>query len=87
MNQDYETRAYIAWNLDDAREELAHIIEMVKPEAKVEAEEFKGRMVHLYSHLNTAWNERVASAAEIEAASGEQLREWSGYPVDLKRFP
>jgi hypothetical protein len=87
MNQDYETRAYITWNLEDAQEELSRVLEGISPDAEIDEAEFRSRMAHLYSHLNTAWNVRDASAKDIDSANGEQIRAWSRYPADLEPFP
>jgi hypothetical protein len=87
MKLDYETHAYIAWNLEDALEELSRINEMFRPEVEIDEAEFKVRMAHLFSHINTAWNVRTASAEEIDSASGEKLRTWSRFPADLEPSP
>lgn len=83
MNQDYEVCAYIAWNLDDACEELSQIIEMIRPDAEIDEAEFKSRLTHLYSHLNTAWNVRNESSDSINAASAEKLQAWKLFPKDI----
>ena len=83
MNQDYETLAYITWNLEDAQEELSRILESIRPGAEIDEADFRARMAHLYSHLNTAWNVRNASASDIDAADGEQLNAWKRFPGDI----
>jgi hypothetical protein len=84
MNQDYETRAYIAWNLQDAIEALSEIIEGMRPNAEIDEAEFSVRMAHLYGHLNTAWNVRNMSASDIDSTGGEKLDEWKKFPKDIK---
>ena len=83
MNQDYETRAYITWNLEDAQEELSRILEGVSPGKEIDEDEFRVRMAHLYSHLNTAWNVRNAGAGDIDSAGGDQLNAWMCFPTDI----
>jgi hypothetical protein len=87
MNIDYAVKAAISYNLEDALEELAQISDMFRPNVEVDESELKVRMAHLYSHLNTAWNMRNVSEADLESADGEQMKEWSRFPTDLDPFP
>ncbi|HEV2800904.1 MAG TPA: hypothetical protein VGW12_10430 [Pyrinomonadaceae bacterium] len=84
MKQDYETRAYIAWNLEDAHEELTRILDGISPDKEIDEDEFRVRMAHLYSHLNTAWNVRNASASDLDSAGGKQLNSWMRFPEDIE---
>lgn len=84
MTEDYNVRAQIAYNLQDAQEELSHLIQAFHPESDIDEDEFRVGMAHLYSHLNTAWNMRNASGKDFEAAGGEQLRAWKQFPTDIK---
>ena len=86
MQQDHTVKAAISRNLDDALEELVVISEMFRPYAEVDESEFKVRMAHLYSHLNTVWNVRNASGADLESADSEQINAWSRFPTDLHPF-
>lgn len=83
MNQDYETLAYMLWNLEDAREELSRIIEEFRPGADIDEAEFRVAMAHLYGHLNTAWNVRHATARQLDDADGGQLNAWKRFPEDI----
>lgn len=87
MNLAYTVRAAISYNLEDALEELAQISEMFRPDVEVDESEFKVRMAHLYSHLNTAWNMRNTNEADLESADSEQMNAWSRFPTDLDPFP
>lgn len=84
MSRDYETRAYIAWNLEDAHEELSRILAEMRLAAEVDEAEFSIRMAHLYGHLNTAWNVRNMNASDIDSAGGEKLEEWKKFPKDIE---
>jgi hypothetical protein len=84
MKQDYNVRAQIAYNLEDAHEELTRIIELIRPDSEIDEDEFKVRMAHLYKHLNTAWNMRNMSGDEIDSANGERLDAWGCFPHDLE---
>ena len=54
MNQDYETRAYITWNLEEAQEELSRILESIRPSTELDEAVFRTQMTILFSHLNAA---------------------------------
>lgn len=84
MSLDYTVMAAISYNLEDALEELTHVSEMFRPNAEIDESEFKVRMAHLYSHLNTAWNLRNVTETELELASSEQMSSWSRFPTDLE---
>ena len=79
--------AAISYNLEDALEGLTHISEMFRPNVEIDESEFKVRMAHLYSHLNSAWNMRNVSETDLESATSEQMNVWSRFPTDLEPFP
>ncbi len=84
MNLDYTVKAAILYNLEDAQEELVQIMdEMSCPQTEVDETEFKVKMAHVYSHLNTAWNMRNISETDLESADAEQMNAWSRFPIDL----
>jgi hypothetical protein len=60
-------RDFVVWNLEEAAEELARTIKEMRASADYSAGEFWVAMQHLYSHLNTAWIARDASAIQITA--------------------
>ena len=84
MNQDYVVRAYVAWNLEEAQEELTRILAAMKPGSEVDEAEFHVCMVHLYHHLNTAWNARNASSEDTASPTQEQFDAWSRFLEDLE---
>ena len=86
MQQDYTVEAAISSNLEDALEELVVMSEMFRPHTKVDESEFKVRIAHLYSHLNTAWNVRNASEADLASADSGRVNAWSRFPTDLHPF-
>jgi len=83
MNRDYETLAYISWNLEDAIEQLTEISEMITPNAEIDEGEFNVKMADLYGHLNTAWNIRHLNGDDLSSADGKQLDLWKRFPADL----
>jgi hypothetical protein len=84
MNQDYETRAYITWNLEEAQEELSRILESIRPSTEIDEAEFRTQMTHLFSHLNAAWNVRNMNASDFDTAIGEQRIAWMRFPQDIE---
>lgn len=83
MTKNYIVLAQIAYNLQDAGEELSKIIEMIRPNEEIDENEFNVRMAHLYNHLNTAWNVRNLDSDDFESANEEQLNLWKKFPKDM----
>lgn len=84
MNKNYLVLAQISYDLHDASEQLSEIIKLIQPDAEIDENEFKWRMAHLYSHLNTAWNIHNLTNEVLESADGKQLDLWKEFPKDLK---
>jgi hypothetical protein len=84
MTNDYVVIAQIAYDSQDASEELSAIMELIEPNKEIDEEEFNVRFAHLYSHLNAAWNVRNLSSDDLESAVEKQLDLWKEFPTDLK---
>ncbi len=84
MTKDYVVIAQIAYDLQDANEELLEIMELIRPDVEIDEDEFNVRMAHLYSHLNSAWNCRNLTSDDLDSADGHQLDLWKRFPEDLK---
>ena len=83
MTNDYTVNASIAYDLNDARDEIDSILELFAPNEKVDETEFRVRMAHLYFHINCAWNKRDLSDAELESADGKALTRLAQFPLDI----
>jgi hypothetical protein len=83
MNQDYETRASMAYELADAQEQLNEIVERFTPGAEIDENDLRVWFAHLYGHLNAAWNKRNSSAKDLDLADGKQLDRWKRFPRDI----
>ncbi len=70
----------IAYNLEDALEELQRLNESISPDNKPDEFEFRVAMLHIYHHLNFAWNTRHEPIAGL---TEEQFNEWGKFPTDL----
>lgn len=84
MTNDYVVIAQIAYDLQDASEELVELLKLIEPHKEIDEDEFNVRFAHLYSHLNAAWNVRNLSSDDLESANGKQLDLWTEFPTDLK---
>ena len=84
MNQAYVTRAYVAWNLEEASEQLGRIVAGMAPDAEVDEADLRIALAHVYDHLNTAWNSRNATADETAQPSRAQFDQWRRFPKDLE---
>jgi hypothetical protein len=83
MTKDYVVLAQIAYDLQDASEELSAIIELIRPNEEIDEDEFNVRFAHLYWHLNSAWNVRNLSDKDLDSANSEQSNLWGKFPKDL----
>ncbi len=77
------TRDYVLWNLREALEELSRTIGDVESDPTYADAEFSVAMMHLYHHLNTAWNARSASPERVAECSEDDFRDWRQFPADL----
>jgi hypothetical protein len=84
MTKDYVVIAKIAYDLQDASDDLSKIMELFRQNIEIDEDEFKWRMAHLYNHLNTAWNVRNLSDNELEFADRNQRNLWKKFPEDLE---
>ena len=85
MKIDYEVLASIVYDLSDAQEDLAEIIELFDfKKESYDEDEFRVKMAHLYWHLNSAWNMRKITAEDLENADGKQMNLWGEFPKDIK---
>lgn len=72
---------YIAYNLQEAQEEIELMLARIKTGKEYAHEDFYQSMQHLIHHVNIAWNARNVSEDEAEDL---ELSEWSHFPDDIK---
>ena len=77
------TKDYVLWNLQEAAEELSRTIQSLRGDADYGDPELGVAMSHLYHHLNTAWNARHATRAQVEECSAEHFSAWRQFPSDV----
>jgi hypothetical protein len=73
-------KEFILSNLRDAAQELASTIHDIESDTEYEYGNFAVAMNHLYHHLNTAWNGRNASDAEVKECTEDNFFKWRQFP-------
>ncbi|HET7452327.1 MAG TPA: hypothetical protein VFL12_06270 [Thermoanaerobaculia bacterium] len=76
-------REYVLFNLREAESALAATIRGLEAENGFDEESLLRAMMHLYLHVNTAWNARNATAEEARECSVSNFREWRHFPGDI----
>ena len=78
MNKDF-----ILFNLREAEEEITKTINDLQTEAEYDEPEFSVALMHLFHHVNTAWNARHTTAEQSNQCSDADFNRWGTYPTDL----
>ena len=78
MNTDF-----LLFNLREAQEEIEKTIRDLETDSDYGEPEFSVAMMHLYHHVNTAWNARESTSEQSKACSDEDFNRWGRYPTDL----
>jgi len=76
-------RDYVLFNLKEAESALADTIRRIESEDGFDEERLLRAMMHLYLHVNTAWNARNATVEEARECSPSNFREWHHFPDDI----
>jgi hypothetical protein len=78
MNTDF-----LLFNLLEAQKEIEKTIRDLETDSDYGEPEFSVAMMHLYHHVNTAWNARDSTPEQSKACSDEDFNRWGRYPTDL----
>ena len=76
-------RDYVLYNLKEAESALARTIRGLEADEAYGEEKLLEAMMHLYLHVNTAWNARKATPEEARECSPKNFREWHRFPDDI----
>ena len=76
-------RDHVLFHLGEAQKEIAETLAEIGSTPDYDYGEFWVAMQHLYHHLNTAWNSRDATPAQIDKATDGDFNRWSQFPADL----
>jgi hypothetical protein len=68
-------RVWIFLRLKEAGEELTRTIQEMEEDPKYDFGEYFVAMMHLYHHLNAAWNSRDATPDRVKSCTFEGIRE------------
>ena len=76
-------RDQVLSHLSEAREAITQVIEEIQETPDYDDSEYWVDMQHVYHHINTAWNSRNASSADVEQATDTVFNRWNVFPLDL----
>lgn len=77
-------REYVLWNLREAKKSLDSTISQIERDPFYEDEDLIACVLHLYHHINTAWNAREASSNRAYQCSARDFERWRRFPKDLE---
>jgi hypothetical protein len=76
-------RDWVLFHLKEAHEELTRTIQGIEQDPDYDYGEYYVAMMHLYHHLNTAWNSRDASPERVQKCTDEEFAQWRQFPNDV----
>jgi len=76
-------REYVLYNLKEAETALARTIQGLENGDGLDEGGLLEAMMHLYLHVNTAWNARNTTPEEARECSASNFREWHHFPRDI----
>jgi hypothetical protein len=76
-------REWILFHLKEASEELTRTIQEMEKDPEYDFGEYFVAMMHLYNHINTAWNSRDATPERVKSCSFEEFEKWRQFPSDI----
>jgi len=76
-------KEWILFHLTEARDEINKTLTDIHGNPDYNYAEFWVAMQHLYHHVNTAWNSRELSEAQVREGTDEGFSRWSQFPKDL----
>jgi len=71
------------FHLKEVREELDRTIQEIERREDYDSSDLLVAMMHLYHHLNTAWNSRDASPEQVKESTDADFRKWRRFPDDV----
>ena len=79
MNKDF-----VLFNLREAHEEIEKTIHDLEGDVAYDEPEFLVAMMHLYHHVNTAWNARNSTPEQSKTCSEDDFNRWRRCPKDAE---
>ena len=76
-------RDFVLFHLREASEELTRTIREIETDSEYGIGEFGVTMMHLYHHINSAWNARQVPPDRAFRSSDEDFAVWRRFPSDI----
>lgn len=73
---------FVLLNLREAQEEIEKTIGDLETDVEYDEPQFLVAMMHLYHHVNTAWNARNSTPAQSKECSQDDFDRWRRCPSD-----
>ena len=70
----------LLYELADAEEHLHNLINQMNKAGRIDDEDYRVQIGHIYSHLNQAWNSRSRKGEQTEEPFESETR----FPSDIK---
>lgn len=75
---------YILFHLREAAEAAQQTVAEIERQSDYDIGSYIVDMMHLYHHVNTAWNARFATPEQAKACTEDDYERWSQFPSDLQ---
>lgn len=79
MNKDF-----ILDNLKEAKEELNRTIQEIEKDQVFDYNSYLTNIMHIYQHLNFAWNIRNVTSSRVKSCSKSDFNKWKQFPRDIE---
>jgi hypothetical protein len=76
-------REWVLVHLSEAADDLNRMVREVEATQDYDDGAFLVAMMHIYHHLNTAWNSRNATPEDAAAGRESDFRHWRQFPPDV----
>ena len=76
-------KEWILFHLKEGLEELSRTIGDLESNNDYTYGEFSVAMMHLYHHLNTAWNSKWENPDRVANLSEDDFYKWRAFPSDI----
>ncbi len=74
---------YVKFHLQETVEAVQDTIDDIENREDYEIGSYIVDMMHIFHHINSAWNARFATVGQVEACTEEDFERWRQYPSDL----
>lgn len=76
-------KQWVLFHLNEALDELSRTVHELKTHPEGDDIEFELALIHVYHHLNTAWNARAVTDEQTAKATDEDFYRWRAFPSDI----